>query len=56
MYAAIFATKNDLKAVNGDLVLSDLFGSHGTDGEPKRVLACSGYWRLVESHDGHRQC
>jgi hypothetical protein len=24
------------------------------DGGPKRVLACSGYWALVESHDNVR--
>jgi len=28
MYAAIFATKADLKATNNDLVLSDLFRSY----------------------------
>ena len=31
------------------------FGSEiGTDGGPKRILACSGFWALVESHDGVR--
>lgn len=31
-----------------------LGGSLDTDGGPKRVLACSGSWALVESHDGVR--
>jgi hypothetical protein len=31
-----------------------LGGPLDTDGGPKRVLACSGYWGLVESHDGVR--
>jgi hypothetical protein len=29
-------------------------GSISADGGPKRVLACSGYWALVEAHDGVR--
>lgn len=29
-------------------------GALDTDGGPKRLLACSGYWGLVESHDGVR--
>jgi hypothetical protein len=31
-----------------------LGGTLDTDGGPKRVLACSGYWALVESHNGVR--
>ena len=31
-----------------------LGGTLDTDGGPKRILACSGYWGLVESHDGVR--
>ena len=31
-----------------------LGGTLDTDGGPKRVLACSGLWGLVESHDGVR--
>lgn len=31
-----------------------LGGALDTDGGPKRLLACSGYWGLVESHDGKR--
>jgi hypothetical protein len=31
-----------------------LGGTLDTDGGPKRLLACSGYWGLVESHDGVR--
>jgi hypothetical protein len=31
------------------------FGSEiSADGGPKRILACSGFWALVESHDGVR--
>lgn len=29
-------------------------GEISADGGPKRILACSGYWALVESHDGVR--
>jgi hypothetical protein len=29
-----------------------LGGPLDTDGGPRRVLACSGFWALVESHDG----
>lgn len=32
----------------------ELGGALDTDGGPKRLLACSGYWGLVESHDGVR--
>jgi len=32
----------------------ELGGPIDTDGGPKRLLACSGYWGLVESHDGVR--
>ncbi|MBR0825980.1 SH3 domain-containing protein [Bradyrhizobium manausense] len=32
----------------------ELGGTLDTDGGPKRVLACSGHWGLVESHDGVR--
>jgi hypothetical protein len=31
-----------------------LGGTLDTDGGPKRILACSGHWGLVESHDGVR--
>jgi len=31
-----------------------LGGTLDTDGGPKRLLACSGHWGLVESHDGVR--
>ena len=31
-----------------------LGGTLDTDGGPKRILACSGYWGLVESEDGVR--
>ena len=31
-----------------------LGGALDTDGGPKRILACSGYWGLVESEDGVR--
>ena len=31
-----------------------LDGTLDTDGGPKRLLACSGYWGLVESEDGER--
>jgi hypothetical protein len=31
-----------------------LGGALDTDGGPKRILACSGHWALVESHDGVR--
>lgn len=31
-----------------------LGGTLDTDGGPKRILACSGHWALVESHDGVR--
>jgi hypothetical protein len=31
-----------------------LGGPLDTDGGPKRILACSGHWGLVESHDGVR--
>ena len=31
-----------------------LGGPLDTDGGPKRLLACSGYWGLVESEDGIR--
>jgi hypothetical protein len=31
-----------------------LGGPLDTDDGPKRILACSGYWALVESHDGVR--
>ncbi|MCP3465168.1 SH3 domain-containing protein [Bradyrhizobium sp. CCGUVB23] len=31
-----------------------LGGALDTDGGPKRILACSGHWGLVESHDGVR--
>ena len=29
-------------------------GEISADGGPKKILACSGYWALVESHDGVR--
>lgn len=32
----------------------ELGGALDTDGGPKRLFACSGYWGLVESHDGVR--
>jgi hypothetical protein len=32
----------------------ELGGPIDSDGGPKRLLACSGYWGLVESHDGVR--
>ena len=32
----------------------ELGGTLDTDGGPKRILACSGVWGLVESHDGVR--
>ncbi|WP_061026187.1 SH3 domain-containing protein [Bradyrhizobium sp. CCH5-F6] len=32
----------------------ELGGPIEVDGGPKRLLACSGYWGLVESHDGVR--
>ncbi|MFB6420782.1 MULTISPECIES: SH3 domain-containing protein [Bradyrhizobium] len=32
----------------------ELGGPVDADGGPKRLLACSGYWGLVESHDGVR--
>ncbi|MCK1359187.1 SH3 domain-containing protein [Bradyrhizobium sp. 199] len=32
----------------------ELGGALDTDGGPKRLLACSGFWGLVESHDGVR--
>ena len=31
-----------------------LGGTLDTDGGPKRILACSGHWGLVESEDGVR--
>nr|WP_249141980.1 SH3 domain-containing protein [Bradyrhizobium diazoefficiens] len=32
----------------------ELGGAIDTDGGPKRIFACSGFWALVESHDGVR--
>ena len=32
----------------------ELGGALDTDGGPRRILACSGLWGLVESHDGVR--
>ena len=32
----------------------ELGGTLDTDGGPKRILACSGHWGLVESHNGVR--
>ncbi|WP_431014804.1 SH3 domain-containing protein [Bradyrhizobium pachyrhizi] len=34
--------------------LRKLDGEFDTDDGPKRILACSGHWALVESHDGVR--
>ena len=34
--------------------LNEYGGEIGADGGPKRILACSGLWALVESHNGVR--
>lgn len=33
---------------------NELGGEISADGGPKKILACSGFWALVESHDGVR--